>query len=89
MDTEEFIDFGKAAIDFIANYTESLRNKNVLPDVDPGYLSQFLPEEAPQKAETWQEVLKDVERYIIPGVLIFKTFNLVSLLIHTLFRYIL
>ncbi|XP_076663371.1 aromatic-L-amino-acid decarboxylase [Andrena cerasifolii] len=68
MDTEEFIDFGKAAIDFIANYTESLRNKNVLPDVDPGYLSQFLPEEAPQKAETWQEVLKDVERYIIPGV---------------------
>ncbi|XP_029043287.1 aromatic-L-amino-acid decarboxylase-like [Osmia bicornis bicornis] len=68
MDTKEFVDFGKAAIDFVANYTDNLRNKNVLPDVEPGYLSELLPEEAPQKAETWQQVLKDVEQYIIPGV---------------------
>lgn len=68
MDTKEFIDFGKAAIDFIANYTESLRDRNALPDVEPGYLSQLLPEEAPRKAETWQEVLKDIERCIMPGV---------------------
>ncbi|XP_043257922.1 aromatic-L-amino-acid decarboxylase-like [Colletes gigas] len=68
MDTKEFIDFGKAVIDFVANYTETLREKNVLPDVEPGYLSELIPKEAPQEAETWQEVLKDVERYIIPGV---------------------
>ncbi|XP_034190757.2 aromatic-L-amino-acid decarboxylase [Osmia lignaria lignaria] len=68
MDTKEFVDFGKAAIDFVANYTDNLRNKNVLPDVEPGYLSELLPKEAPQKAETWQQVLKDVEQYIIPGV---------------------
>lgn len=68
MDTKDFVDFGKAAIDFVANYTDNLRNKNVLPDVEPGYLSELLPEEAPQKAETWQQVLKDVEQYIIPGV---------------------
>ncbi|KAG9428127.1 alpha-methyldopa hypersensitive protein isoform X1 [Apis mellifera carnica] len=67
METKDFIDFGKAAIELIANYTENLREMNVLPNVEPGYLSKLLPEEAPQKPESWQEVLKDVERYILPG----------------------
>lgn len=68
MDTAEFLEFGKAAVDFVANYTETLRDRNVLPDVEPGYLSKLLPEEAPQKSEKWQEILKDMERYIMPGV---------------------
>ncbi|XP_076161625.1 3,4-dihydroxyphenylacetaldehyde synthase isoform X2 [Ptiloglossa arizonensis] len=68
MDTKEFIDFGKAAIEFVANYTDTLRDRNVLSDVDPGYLSELLPDKAPKKAETWQEVLNDIERYIMPGI---------------------
>ncbi|XP_020277800.1 aromatic-L-amino-acid decarboxylase-like [Pseudomyrmex gracilis] len=68
MDTAEFVEFAKASIDFVANYLETLRDRNVLPNVQPGYLSKLLPEEAPQKSEKWQEVLKDVERYIIPGM---------------------
>lgn len=68
MDTKDFVDFGKAVIDFVANYHDGLRSKNVLPDVEPGYLSKLLPEEAPKKPETWQHVLKDVERHILPGV---------------------
>ncbi|KAK1127802.1 hypothetical protein K0M31_003294 [Melipona bicolor] len=68
MDTKDFIDFGKATIDFVANYVETLREKNVLPDVEPRYLFNLLPEKAPQKPESWQEVLKDVERCILPGM---------------------
>ncbi|XP_011859697.1 PREDICTED: aromatic-L-amino-acid decarboxylase-like [Vollenhovia emeryi] len=68
MDTLEFVEFAKATIDYVADYTESLRDRNVLPDVEPGYLSKLLPEEAPQKSENWKEVLKDVEQYIMPGV---------------------
>lgn len=68
MNTSEFVEFAKMMIDFIANYTDTLRDRNVLPDVEPGYLNKLLPEEAPQKAEKWQEVLNDVEKYIIPGV---------------------
>ncbi|XP_076643376.1 aromatic-L-amino-acid decarboxylase [Halictus rubicundus] len=68
MDTKDFIDFGKAAIDFVANYNETIRDRNVLPDVEPGYLSKLLPEDAPQKAETWQQVMEDIDRYIMPGV---------------------
>ncbi|XP_050453824.1 aromatic-L-amino-acid decarboxylase-like [Cataglyphis hispanica] len=68
MDRTEFVEFAKATIDFVADYTETLRNRNVLPDVEPGYLSKLLPEQAPQKSEKWQEVLEDVEKYIMPGI---------------------
>ncbi|XP_060831831.1 3,4-dihydroxyphenylacetaldehyde synthase-like [Bombus pascuorum] len=68
MDTKEFLDFGKAMIDFVANYTDNIRDRNVLADVEPGYLSKLIPEEAPQKPEDWQQVLIDVERFILPGV---------------------
>lgn len=68
MDISEFVKFAKATIDFVADYNETLRNRNVLPDVEPGYLSKLLPEQAPQKSEKWQKVLEDVEQYIMPGV---------------------
>lgn len=40
----------------------------VLPDVKPGYLRPLMPAEAPLKPETWQQVMEDVERIIMPGV---------------------
>ncbi|XP_029157537.1 aromatic-L-amino-acid decarboxylase-like [Nylanderia fulva] len=68
MNSSEFVEFGKATIDFVVDYYKTLRNRNVLPDVEPGYLSRLLPEQAPVKPETWQEVLEDVEKYIMPGI---------------------
>lgn len=71
MDVEEFREFGKAAIDFIADYTENLRDRNVLPEVEPGYLSKLLPNEAPEKPDNWQTVFEDLEKVILPGVSVF------------------
>lgn len=68
MDISEFVEFAKATIDFVADYNLTLRNRNVLPDVEPGYLSKLIPEEAPEKCESWQKVLDDVEQFIMPGV---------------------
>lgn len=68
MDTSEFVEFAKATIDYVADYNETLRSRTVLPDVEPGYLIKLLPKEAPQKSEKWQEVFKDLERCIMPGV---------------------
>lgn len=68
MDEQGFRDFGRAVIDYIINYNETLRDKKVLPDVAPGYLSRLVPDEAPDKGESWQDVLQDVERVIMPGV---------------------
>ncbi|EZA48703.1 Aromatic-L-amino-acid decarboxylase [Ooceraea biroi] len=68
MDTSEFTDFAKAVIDFVADYVDNIRDRNVLPDVEPGYLIKALPKEMPEKSEKWQEIMKDIEQYIMPGI---------------------
>lgn len=42
--------------------------RRVLPTVQPGYLRPLIPEEAPETPEKWQDVMKDIERVIMPGV---------------------
>ncbi|XP_066596286.1 3,4-dihydroxyphenylacetaldehyde synthase 2-like [Prorops nasuta] len=68
MESSEFREFGKAMVDFLIEYQEGLRDRSVLPDVEPGYLSKLLPEEAPEKSESWKDVLKDCEQFILPGM---------------------
>lgn len=68
MEANQFREFGKEMIDYVANYLENIRDRRVLPTVEPGYLRPLLPEQAPEKPDNWQEVLSDVERVIMPGI---------------------
>ena len=52
--TEEFREFGKAMIDYVADYLENISDRPVLPSVKPGYLQQLVPTEAPDQPERWQ-----------------------------------
>uniref|UniRef100_A0A3B4BE32 Aromatic-L-amino-acid decarboxylase n=1 Tax=Periophthalmus magnuspinnatus TaxID=409849 RepID=A0A3B4BE32_9GOBI len=68
MDAEEFRRKGKEMIDYVADYLENIEQRPVYPDVEPGYLRQLIPTEAPEDPEPYDDVLKDVERVIMPGV---------------------
>ncbi|XP_063358387.1 3,4-dihydroxyphenylacetaldehyde synthase [Cydia amplana] len=68
MNSTEFREFGKAAIDLMADYYDSIRTRDVLPSVEPGYLLKMLPESAPEEPENWKDVLKDFNEAIIPGI---------------------
>ncbi|XP_041976506.1 3,4-dihydroxyphenylacetaldehyde synthase-like [Aricia agestis] len=68
MDAEQFREFGKAAIDLIADYIENIRNRDVLPSVEPGYLLSALPDEPPEEPQDWKDVIKDYNDIIMPGV---------------------
>uniref|UniRef100_A0A0A9WT64 Aromatic-L-amino-acid decarboxylase n=1 Tax=Lygus hesperus TaxID=30085 RepID=A0A0A9WT64_LYGHE len=68
MDHTTFRDFAKAMADYIADYLENIRDRRVLPTVQPGYLRPLIPSEAPESAESWTDVMKDIERVIMPGV---------------------
>ncbi|KAJ4443463.1 hypothetical protein ANN_05132 [Periplaneta americana] len=68
MDAKEFRQFAKATVDYIADYLENIRDRQVLPSVEPGYLQDLIPKEAPHTPEKWQEILADLERVIMPGV---------------------
>ena len=58
----EFREFGKAMIDYVADYLENIRDRPVLPSVKPGYLQQLVPEEAPEEPEKWQVILSPLQR---------------------------
>ncbi|XP_037817203.1 3,4-dihydroxyphenylacetaldehyde synthase 2 [Lucilia sericata] len=68
MDANTFREFGKAAVDFIADYMENIRDCDILPTVQPGYLFDLLPKEIPEKPQDWKEVLQDIDRIIKPGI---------------------
>uniref|UniRef100_A0A1B0DQW6 Uncharacterized protein n=1 Tax=Phlebotomus papatasi TaxID=29031 RepID=A0A1B0DQW6_PHLPP len=68
MDVNEFREFGRAAVDFVADYLENIRDKDVLPSVHPGYLHKLLPEVMPEQPENWREVMQDMQKFIVPGI---------------------
>ncbi|KAG1697208.1 Aromatic-L-amino-acid decarboxylase [Nymphon striatum] len=68
MDASEFRVYGKQLVDFMADYIENIRMRPVLPTVKPGYLHHLIPDHAPQTPEKWDDIMKDIERVIMPGV---------------------
>ena len=52
----------------VADYYENLIDREVVSSVEPGYLRKILPEEAPQDGEAWQDIQKDIEGKILPGI---------------------
>lgn len=44
----------------------------VTPDLEPGFLRNLIPKEAPVRGEKWDDIFKDFEKKILPGVLDFK-----------------
>lgn len=68
-------------MDYIADYMETIHKRRVVPAIEPGYLKvpsilslknekikDLIPSEAPSKAETWESVIDDFEKLIMPGV---------------------
>lgn len=55
-------------VDYIADYLENIRDRRVYPSVQPGYLHKRLPNEAPHTGEKWDDIIKDVDEHIMPGV---------------------
>lgn len=55
-------------IDFVVDYMENVRDRPVLPSVQPGYLRPLIPDRAPYLREPWSKIMPDIERYIMPGV---------------------
>lgn len=55
-------------VDYIANYLKGIRSRRVFPNVSPGYMRTLVPETAPEAGEDWEDIFRDVERVIMPGV---------------------
>ncbi|KAH3887330.1 aromatic-L-amino-acid decarboxylase-like [Dreissena polymorpha] len=68
MDVNEFRKYGREMVDYIADYIENIRERTVVHGVQPGYMKELLPDEAPQKGENFSDIMKDIEKIIMPGI---------------------
>uniref|UniRef100_A0A2K5R4M7 Aromatic-L-amino-acid decarboxylase n=1 Tax=Cebus imitator TaxID=2715852 RepID=A0A2K5R4M7_CEBIM len=68
MNASEFRRRGKEMVDYVANYLEGIEGRQVYPDVEPGYLRPLIPAAAPQEPDTFEDIINDIEKIIMPGV---------------------
>jgi aromatic-L-amino-acid decarboxylase len=68
MTPEQFREEGKKVIDWIADYYENVENFPVLSQVQPGDIKASLPKTAPQKGESLDEMMRDIDEKIMPGI---------------------
>ncbi|KAI9782612.1 MAG: hypothetical protein M1839_004858 [Geoglossum umbratile] len=68
MDSAQFRSAAHAAIDEIINYYDTIGERRVVSEVEPGYLKRLLPDGPPQEGEAWEDIQKDIEAKIMPGL---------------------
>ena len=68
MTPEEFRLRGHAVIDWIADYQERIESLPVLSRSKPGELRAALPDEPPETGEDFENVMRDLDELILPGI---------------------
>ena len=68
MTPDEFRHHGRAVVDWIADYLQRVESLPVLSQVAPGEIRASLPAEAPMQGEPFEDMLRDVEEIILPGI---------------------
>jgi aromatic-L-amino-acid/L-tryptophan decarboxylase len=63
-----FREDGAAALDWVASYLETIRDRPVLSQVEPGAIRAALPAAAPDEAEPFSAVLRDLDEVLMPGL---------------------
>ncbi|XP_024902714.1 aromatic-L-amino-acid decarboxylase [Pteropus alecto] len=68
MNSSEFRRRGREMVEYVADYLEDIEKRQVYPSVEPGYLRPLMPSCAPQEPDAYEDIMKDVEKIIMPGV---------------------
>ncbi len=79
MTPAEFRHYGRAVVDWIADYTEPIESLPVLSRVEPGQVRSSLPAHPPDSNEPFEDILKDVTGLILPGVTHWQSPNFFAL----------
>jgi len=68
MTPDEFRRYGRAVVDWIADYYEKVESLPVLSQVEPGQIRAALPAQPPLEGEDFETMLEDVGKLILPGL---------------------
>jgi aromatic-L-amino-acid/L-tryptophan decarboxylase len=68
MTPEEFRQRGHAVIDWIAEYMQNIGELPVQSQVAPGAVRARLPAHPPQRGESFEDMLRDIDEVVVPGL---------------------
>ena len=68
MDPQDFRREAHRLVDWVADYFSSVELYPVLSRVQPGDIQAALPPEPPERGESFDQILSDFERVLLPGV---------------------
>ena len=68
MTTDEFRRHGYAMVDWLAGYFDSVADRRIVPDVQPGDIQDLLPDRAPEQPEPFEDIMRDLDDVVMPGV---------------------
>lgn len=68
MNPEEFRKAGHRLIDWIADYRASVDSRPVMAQTEPGAIKAKLPSSPPAQPESFDDILEDLDRVVVPGV---------------------
>lgn len=68
MSPDDFRRHGHRVIDWIADYWDSLEERPVLAQVQPGDVRRSLPTSAPDRGESFDALLADLNDVVLPGI---------------------
>ena len=68
MTPEEFRKNGYQIVDWIARYMEEVEHYPILSKADVGDIAALMPESAPEQPETFDALVADLDRVVMPGI---------------------
>src|SRR4051812_45022383 len=68
MTPDEFREYGRQVVDWIADYYERIESFPVLSQVSPGEVRGALPTAPPERGEPFGDLLRDLDEIILPGI---------------------
>ena len=64
----EFVRDGRSVLEWLARYWTHIEDYPVLSRVRPGDIRARLPRTAPETGESFEEVMRDLDRIVVPGL---------------------
>jgi aromatic-L-amino-acid decarboxylase len=68
MTPDEFRQYGRQVIDWIADYYEQIESFPVLSQAAPGSIRAALPAAPPERGEPFADLLHDLDEIVLPGI---------------------
>lgn len=68
MEEKEFLEASDKVVKYLSNYFTNIEKLDVSPDISYGSIKNQIDTSAPEKGEKFEEILNDLDKIIIPGI---------------------